>query len=210
MGSGEWGVGRISTAPHSPLPIPHSLLFVSIRTRLTPAPGGFNYVVEFAVARVPAKVAHDLVGVCDQDGRVAGAARRGFGRNPSSGDLARHFYHLGHRVAAAVAEVVNLAAVFHRVQGQRVRVGQVDDVNVVAHASPVGRVVIFAEDVYVARLGGRDAQRVWDQMRFGGVVFAEALARAGGVEASQTDVTQLIGVVVPEQHSFKRELRFSI
>src|SRR6266542_4588340 len=177
--------------------------------RQAPAPGGFDDVVEFAVARVPAQVAHDLVGACDQDVRVAGASRRGFGRNPLFGYLARHLYHLGHRIAAAVAEVVYLAAFFHRVQGQRVRVSQVDDVNVVAHTCAVGSVVIFAEDVDVARSGGRDAQRVRDQVCFGGVGFAEALARAGGIEASQADVTQPVSLVVPAQHSFKRELRFS-
>src|SRR6266540_3524492 len=142
--------------------------------RQAPAPGGFDDVVEFAVARVPAQVAHDLVGACDQDVRVAGAARRGFGRNPLFGYLARHLYHLGHRIAAAVAEVVYLAAFFHRVQGQRVRVSQVDDVNVVAHTCAVGSVVIFAEDVDVARSGGRDAQRVRDQVRFGGAVNGRA------------------------------------
>src|SRR5262249_42483190 len=71
VGSGEWGVGSGKFLPsHSPLPTPYSLLFVSIRMGQAPAPGRFNYIVEFAMARVPAQIAHDLVGACDQDVRV--------------------------------------------------------------------------------------------------------------------------------------------
>src|SRR5262245_8528970 len=52
---------RLLVALSPSRPVAPSLFFVSIRMRQTPAPGGFNDIVEFAVARVPAQVAHDLV-----------------------------------------------------------------------------------------------------------------------------------------------------
>ncbi len=69
-------------------------------------------------------------------------------------------------------------------QSQQVRLGQVVDMDVIAHAGAVRRRVIAAEHLDMRPQSHRGEDRERDQMRLGVVVLADRAAciRPGGIE----------------------------
>ena len=118
-----------------------------------PGPGGGDDVFELGVFRLPAQFADRLVRGGHQPGRVAGAARLLDGRNRLAGHLLAHLDDLAHGVAVAVAQVVE--ALPARRQAEDVRLGQVEDVDVIADAGAVGRRIIRAVNLAVRLLAQR-------------------------------------------------------
>ena len=109
--------------------------------------------------------------------------------------------HLRHRVALAGAEVEDVVAGvgLHVVQRAQVGFAQVFDVDVVAHAGAIGRVVVVAKQFHGAGLRvERGFDDVGDEVGFGLVRFADfAIAvGAGGVEVAQADGAQAVGATV--------------
>jgi len=78
-------------------------------------------------------------------------ARTNLGRDGMAGNAARRFDDLADAEAFAVAQVEDQAALgdrglFQGAESQKVGIGQVGDVDVVADAGSVGSRVVFAED----------------------------------------------------------------
>src|SRR5690606_9433882 len=88
--------------------------------------------------RIPARLGNGAGGRGDEGRRVAAAARGVLRRNRVAGDLAAGVDDLADRVAVAGAEVEDaVRARLVRAQGQQVSVGEVLDVDVVAHRGAV-------------------------------------------------------------------------
>jgi len=99
---------------------------------------------------------------------------------------AGHFFasadDLAHGVTLTVAQVEK--AVPARCQGQNVRLGQVADVNVIAHTRAVRRGIVRAENLAMRLLAKRDFEHVRDQVRLDAMMFAEAFAGAAATAGS--------------------------
>ena len=103
----------------------------------------------------------------------------------------------------------NLAA--HPVQGRHMAAGQVDHMDVVAHARAVRRVVVVAEHAHALKLAHGNLRHVGQQVvRDALRVLADkaALVRADGVEvAQQHDVPLVVADVQVGEHLLKHALR---
>ena len=62
---------------------------------------------------------------------------------------------------------------------------KIDNVDVVANARTVGRLIIGAENFYVRLLTERDFEHVGNQMCLKPVIFPKFAGRSGGVEITQ-------------------------
>ena len=119
--------------------------------------------------------------------------------------------HLEHRVAGAGADVEALAAGQRRaLERQHVHLGEVADVDVVAHAGAVGGRVIVAEHVDRDARPGRALKDDGDQVRFRVVVLAAVLSGTGGVEIPKRRGMDSIRPIEPVQGAFECELGLPI
>src|ERR1019366_6511369 len=181
---------------------------IAVGMALVPGPGGGDYVFELWVFGLPSKFIHGPVRRGYQPGRVPGPARLFDGRNR----LARHLLarpdDLADRVTVAVAQVVE--AVPARRQAEDVRLGQVEDVDVIADAGAVGRGVVGAVDFAMRLPAQGDLQHVRDEMRLDAMVLAEPDARAGGVEVAACDELQPVSPLIPQEHFLEHQFRFAI
>ena len=111
-----------------------------------------------------------------------------------------------HAVAMARAQVEHMHAGLsaHVVEGAHVAAGQVDDVDVIAHAGAVGRGIVVAEDVDVVELAHGDLGNIGHEVvrdALGVLADETALMGADGVEITQQhDVPALVGRVEVAQH----------
>mmetsp|Transcript_8724 Transcript_8724/g.28822 ORF Transcript_8724/g.28822 Transcript_8724/m.28822 type:complete len:270 (+) Transcript_8724:809-1618(+) len=170
----------------------------AVRVGADPPPRVGAHLLE-AELRLPPQLARREGRVRVHDRDVARPARRNLVREvvPAGGGEGPH--HVEHRVSDARAEVVRdaAAALLQPEQGGGVPLGQVDHVDVVPHASAVGRRVIVTEDGEARPLADGDLlqeghQVVRDALR----VLADAAGRVGadGVEvAKQGDVELRVG-----------------
>ena len=79
--------------------------------------------------------------------------------------------HFAHARAAAGAEIVEFT--FRRVEREDVRPGKIDNVNVIADAGAIRRVVIGPVNFDVRLLAERNFEHVRNEMGFDAMVFAE-------------------------------------
>ena len=79
------------------------------------------------------------------------------------------------------------------------RLGQIGDVDVVAHRGAVGRRVVGAEDRERSPAAVRRLDRQRDEVRLRGVVLADFAVGigAGGVEVAKRRVAQAVAPAVP-------------
>jgi hypothetical protein len=189
-------------------------IFISITRGVAalPAPGVAAHVGE-GVSGLPAEDVFRLGGVGVDGGEVARAARADHVGDGHAVDLGEGLDHVEHAVADAGAEVEDLAArvVIGVVDGGEVAVGQVADVDVVAHAGAVGRVVVVAEDGQARQLADRDLRDVGHEVVGDAVrVLADeaGLVRAHGVEvAQQHDAEAGVGLAGAHEDLLDHELR---
>src|SRR5205085_1084422 len=100
------------------------------------------------VPRGPAQLLTGAFRGGDELRRIAGTARLLHGADRVAGNFAGYLDDLSDRKAAPIAQVIGVpplaaAKLFHP---QNMRVRQVADVDVVAHARPITRRVVSAED----------------------------------------------------------------
>jgi len=109
-----------------------------------------------------------------------------------------HVEH-GERLGAPEVESAGKTSL-HRPEGKDVSGGEVVNVNVVANARPVGRVVIVAEDRECAPLPCDGVQHRGDEMRLRLVVFTVELRAPPGVEVTQRNELEPPGVPARLEH----------
>ena len=74
-------------------------------------------------------------------------------------------------------------------------IGQITDMDVIANAGAIRRVVVVAEDLQVGSMATHHVEHQRDQVGFRVVLFAEISVRisAGGVEVAEDHARQPIG-----------------
>ena len=100
-----------------------------------PFPGGADNLFELRVFRFPPEFLARFIGGGDQCRRIAGTPRFFDNRNFLATDLFAHGDDLAHGITVAIAKVVEAA--FARRHCQDVRLGEVDNVDVVADARAI-------------------------------------------------------------------------
>src|SRR5438876_1965117 len=184
------------------------LIRVAVRMFLLPTPGRCDDVLEFRVFWYPTELFQRFVGASDQSRRIAMPARFLDCSDRPARDFLAHLNHFADGITRAVSQVVETLSSVR--QGEDVRLGEVNDVNVVANASAIRRGVIGAEDVALRRLAEDGLEHVGNQMRLDSVVFAEALARTRRVEVTERDELQTVNSLIPLQHLFEHQLRLAV
>src|SRR5687767_13375550 len=188
-----------------------ALVRVSIRVGQHPAPGRFDDHAQILKLRLAAKLALYLIGACDQDRRIARATWSYADRNFFAGYLPSSVDHFANAVAVtATAKIVDPAAVAHRAESEDMRSSEIDDVDIVAQASSVGRWVVIAVDLDQGTFSCRGLKGDGNGVRFGIVIFTALLARARGIKVTQRDIAQSVCAFVPVHRSLEREFCFAV
>lgn len=140
-----------------------------------PLPGCFHDGSGVLAAGFPAEDFPGLLGIGNQAGRVAFAARTVADGDFPAGDFFSRFQDFpdGKPQAGSQIEAFRGAALHQVVHRSQVGVRQVVDVDVVADAGAVRRIVIRAEDFDVFLFPGQREQDVGDEVGFRVVVFTD-------------------------------------
>src|SRR2546427_10056634 len=103
---------------------------------------------------LPAKLAVGLLGRGHEDGRVAGSTCPFDYRNSFSADFLRCTKDLTHGVSLSRAKVPGRgrATLSQMLEGQHVGIGQILDVDVVAHAGSIGRAPVRSQNGHLRDL----------------------------------------------------------
>ena len=111
------------------------------------------------------------------------------------------FDDLKHRVAGSGSEVERAGHVLFK--SQDVSTCEVNDMDVVAYAGAIWRVVVIAEDLDALTLAQRHAQHKRNQVRLGIMIFTVGFGRATGIEIAQEDRLHAVQLLVPFQRMLK-------
>src|SRR5205085_8633956 len=187
---------------------PTFLIPVAVREFLMPPPGAFDDGIDALELRPPAEFALNFFRSRDEARRIASAPRFFYDGNFVPRDFAARIDHLAHAGAAAGAKIVEVT--LRGLQRQNMRAGEIQDVDVVADASAVRRIVIRAVNFHVRVFSERDLQHVRDEVSLNAMFFAEIFRGARGVEITQRDEAELVNLVVPAQDFFESQLRFTV
>src|ERR1700757_415250 len=90
------------------------------------------------------------------------------------------------------------------------RLGEIEDVNVIANTGSIRRVVVSSVNFDVWSFTKRHLQHSGNEMRLWSVVFAKFLGCAGGIEVAQTNKFDAMNLVVPAQNLFECEFGFAV
>src|SRR4030095_9890128 len=107
----------------------------------------------------------------DQRARIAGPPRLFQNWDRLSGDFATTLDHFAHTRAAASAEIVESTG--RSVERENMRMGQIDNMDVIANAGAIRRFVIGPENLNMFFLSQCNLEHVWNQMRFAAVIFSK-------------------------------------
>src|SRR6266404_788223 len=129
------------------------LCCVAIRMRAAPLPSAAHYGFQRLELRLPLQLALDAVGCRDQHRGIAWPPLHFASGNRMTRHAANGLDDLAHTESAAVTKVVDqLVALAQSIQRQQMRAGKVADMDVVAHAGPVGRGIVRTVNRYVLAL----------------------------------------------------------
>ena len=173
-----------------------------------PAPCRVNDLLDRCIVRFPAEFVDGFLGTGDEAGGVAVATPFLDGGDRFAADLFAGLDHFAHGVALAVAEIVKTA--FARLEREDVRLGEIDDVNVVADAGAVRRGVVGTENPTLLLLAKRNAQHVGDEVRLDPAMFTKLLAATGGVEVAECHELESVQLVVPFEDRLEHQLAFAV
>ena len=116
----------------------HSMAELASVSLLMPDPCGADDLVELRVFRLPTELADGFLRTGDQDCRITGASGMDFGRNWMAGDAAGRLDDLADAETPAVPKVEDEPIMrLECIEGEKVRVGKVGDVDVVANTGAV-------------------------------------------------------------------------
>ena len=173
-----------------------------------PVPSSADDVLQLGILRLPTEFRHRLVGRGHEARRIAGATGLLNGGNALPGDLFAHLDDFADAVAIPVAEVEEARGA--GLEREKMGLGDVDDVDVVADAGAVWRGIIGAEDLAFLGLSEGDLEHVGDQVRLHPVMFAEAFAGPGGVEVAEGDELHAVELVIPLEDLLEHQLGLAV
>jgi hypothetical protein len=153
---------------------------------LFPGPGGGDDFFKRGMLRFPAEDAVELVFAGDKDSRIAGTTGRHFARNFAAGDFFSYVNDFENGEAATVANVEGFAGNgFDRLEGANVRVGDVENVDVIADAGAVGRWIVRAKNFDVGDDALRGIENFGDQVSFDAMMLTAFGRGARSVEIAE-------------------------
>jgi len=121
---------------------------------LLPGPGGGDDLVEGGVRGVPGEVATHFFAAGDEDGGIAGAAGEEFFGDVAAGEAADGGEDFADGVACAGADVEGAAGdASDFLEGAKMGLRDVQDVDVIADAGAVGSGVVGAKNIDVGGTG---------------------------------------------------------
>src|SRR5262245_40072032 len=126
----------------------------------------------------------------------------------SSSYFAARFDHFPHAGTATRAEIVTAADAV--AESQNVRVGKIEDMNVIANTRSIGRVVVRAVDFDIRFFTKRRLKHIRNEMCLRSMVFAKFLRCARGIEVPKANKFHSMNLVVPAQNFFEGEFGFAI
>jgi hypothetical protein len=167
---------------------------------LLPGPRRGDDFFERGVPGLPAEGLAEFFFAGDQDGGIAGAPRRHFARNFAAGDFFGGVEDFEDGKAAAVADVEGFAGDgFDRFESAEVRIGNVEDVDVIADAGAVGRGIVRAENFELRKETEGGVENLGDEVGFHAVGFAAFGGSASGIEIAESGIVEAgIGAIVGE------------
>src|SRR3989442_1144173 len=167
-------------------------------TLLHPFPSAGNNVGKSA-GGFPSEHLLGTRGIRNQNRRIARPPRPDFPVNGASGGGFRCLDDLENRISLACSQIKSnrLAAFLQMLKSADVRVGQVIDMDVVAHAGAVWSGVVRAEDLQFGSVAS-GGERKRNQVGLGIMQLADftALICASGVEVAQTGRAQAVSSIV--------------
>ena len=128
-------------------------LLESVRIVLLPVPGVAAHILD-AVFSLPAQFALGLGGIAVAGGNVARTAGLDAVGHVDAVDLDEGLHHVEHGIAVTGADIVDGDALLalNALKSSHMSLGQIDHVDVVAHAGAVGGGVVVAEDAQLLTL----------------------------------------------------------
>src|SRR5437867_7121685 len=109
----------------------------------------------------------------DQDSRITGTARTQFARDFAAGDALRRIDDFQDGEAAAVADVEGFAGnAVDLLEGADVGIGNIEHMDVIAHAGSVRRGVIRSKDIDVGQAASGCIKNTRYEMCFHAMIFA--------------------------------------
>src|SRR6267143_4812708 len=148
----------------------------------------------------PAERALEFFLAGNQNCRITGPAWAELTGNFATGDAFGDVDDFENGEAAAVADVEGFAG--NAVDGfERADVGirDVEDMDVIANASPVRGGIVRPENINVRQIAGGGVQNARDEMRLDTMMLAELLRGTGGIEITKHGILQAgIGAIVRE------------
>ena len=168
-----------------------SFFSVSVWVQRLPVPAVAAHILKVIVRR-PAEHIFALLRTAVADVDIAGAPAHDSVRHAQAVCLLKGVHHVEHAVADAGAEVKHAfaAMAFHVRNGGDMAAGEIDDMDVIAHAGAVVGVVVVAENAQILELadgGLRD-------------IGHEVIRYAPGILADETAGMSADGVEIAQQH----------
>ena len=160
---------------------------------------------------MPAQCALKFVFAGDEDGGVAGAARRKFARNLAASNALGGVEDFEDGEAAAISYIEGFAGnSFDCFEGADVGISDVEDVDVVAYAGAVWSGVIGAKNFEVWNNAQSSIENFRNEMGFDAMSLAALGGCAGGIEIAQCgEIETGVGAIVGEDF-LEAELGFSV
>src|ERR1700758_1368817 len=90
------------------------------------------------------------------------------------------------------------------------RLGEIEDVNVIANTGSIWRVIVSSVNFDVRSFTKRHLQHSRNEMRLWSMVFAKFLGCPGGIEVAEANKFDAMNLVVPAQNLFECEFGFAI
>src|SRR5271166_5598499 len=183
---------------------------VTVRIGFVPPPCAFDDFVHVRELRHPAEFLANLIAGRNKHGGIAGTARPDVCADCSTRYLACSIDNLLDRKAFTIAQIVKAAATVESAQRQNMRLREINDVDIIAHASPVTCRVVFAENGDLLALAERDLENERDQVELRVVIFTPCGRCAGGIKVAKACEAKAINSVEPVQNALEDEFRFTV
>ena len=178
---------------------------------LFPGPGGGDDFLDGRMLGFPTEGAVEFFFAGDEDGGIAGAARREFAGDFVTGDFFGGVDNFEDGEAAAVADVESFAGDgFDGFEGAEVRIGDIENVDIVADAGAVGSGIVGTENFELWDEAKCGVENLGDEVGFDAMGFAALGRGASGVEIAERGVMDAgVGAIVGEDF-FEAQLGFTV